>query len=280
MLRLVKTINKHVNELTPDELKELDWASVPNSQYSTMRHDLLLLVTDMDKVFENIPCEDIENGLALKVIKRALGNGTTNHFKDLILREIVDEWCTVEFIQKNFGFFQRLRDKGCYQYFELALAQKGIINLNTINVSYDIVDWYILNDNRIGQDSLFQYLKDTNHLAVSIGEIPDYTPICLPDEMLKELRLPYPGDCWISKSEYLIDAPVASLGKDLVHLSDKIYWKDALDLYRKGVIEYDTVSCIWCDIFDEHPHLVEEAGLFSTTFMRPGRDMSRTRGFK
>ena len=280
MLRLVKTVNKHVNELTPDEIKELEWSSVPNSQYKELRHDLLLLVSDMDKVFENIPCEDIENGLALKVIKRALGDGTNNHFKDLILREIVDEWCTVEFIKKNFGFFQRLRDKGSYQYFELALAQKGIINLNTINVSYDIVDWYIINDNCIGQESLFQYLKDTNHLAVNVREIPYYTPICLPNDMLKELRLPCPGDCWVSKSEYKIDPPVKSMEKDLDNFSDKIYWDDAVDLYRKGVIQYETVVCLWCDIFNEHPHLVEEAGIFSTTFMRPGRDMSKTRGFK
>ena len=279
MLRLVKIVNKHVNDLTPEEIKELDWTSVPNSQYQELRHDLLLLVSNMDKVFENIPCTDIENSLALKVIKRAMDAGTSNHFKDLILREIVDEWCSNEFIQKNIGFFQRLRDKGSFQYFELALAQKGIINLNTINVSYDIVDWHILNDNRIGQEQLFQYLKDTNHLAVSIGEIPDYTPICLPDEMLKELRLPYPGDCWISKSSYEIDPPVNSLYKDLDHLPDRIYWNYALDLYRKGVIHYDSISSIWCEIFDEHPHLTEEAGLFSTTFMRPGRDMSRTRGF-
>lgn len=279
MLRLVKRVNKHVNDLTPSEIKELEWGSVPNSQYQTMRHDLLLLVDDMDKVFENIPCTDIENGLALKVIKRALGKGTNNHFKDLILREIVDEWCTVEFIKSNFGFFQRLRDKGTYQYYEIALVQKGVINLNTINVRYDILDWNILNDNRVGQDSLFQYLKDTNHLAVSVRDIPNYTPICLPSEMLKELRLPYPGECYISKSDYEIDPPVNSLYKDLDFFEDKIFWDDALDLYRKGVIAYDSIASIWCDIFDEHPHLTDEAGLFSTTFMRPGRDMSRTRGF-
>lgn len=279
MLRLVKTVNKHVNELTEEELTQLEWKSVPPSQIKTMRHDLILLVDDMDLVFENIPCTEIENSLALKMIKKAIKEGTTNHFKDIIIRDIVEDWCTNEFIERNMGFFQRLRDKGIYQYYELELARKGVVNLNTINVSYDILDWYILNDNRIGQDSLFQFLKDTNHLALSVQDIPDYAPICLPNEMLKELHLPYPGECYLYKSNYDIDAPEQSLEDDLHHLADKIYWDDALDLYRKGVIQYDTVACLWGEIFNEYPHLAEEAGIFSTTFMRPGRDMSRTRGF-
>lgn len=281
MVRLVKEIDKAVNDLTPEELSELDWSSVLDTEIKTIREELYLHCTDPDRIFSNIPCTDMSNSTALQLIKNAMNarKVPSAYYRDLVLRELIDEWCTAEFIRHNMGFFQRIRNKELLQHSEVALAQKGIVNINSINVSYDIIDWYILNDVRISTDERFQYLKNTNHLASNIRDIPCYTPICLNSKQLEELKLPAPFECYVSRSDYEPDAPDYKMTDDIPKLPNKIYWDEALDMYLKGMICYETVSTIWCDIYDQHPHLHQDAGLFSTTFMRPGMDMKTTRGF-
>lgn len=280
MLRLIEEVDKTVNELTLEEVKRLEWSTVPDSELAVLRDDYILLCDRSERIFNMRKCDSMSNSTALKLIYKAAFEEyplTAKHYTDLCLREAVEEWCSDEFLKKNIGFFQRIRNKDKFPYFEIALAQCGIININTIDVPYSNIDAFQLNDIRISTEERFEFLKKTNFLAYHIKDIPEYVPICLPNNILQELNLPYPGDCYINKSDYEIDPPSIDMMQDLPVLKDKLYWDEVLDLYLKGMIKYETVSNIWADIFEEYPHLTEST-LFSSSFMRPGMNMKTTRG--
>lgn len=276
MLRIIFHVNMKVHELTPLELKGLDWDSVHEGEMETMPEEFVLQCPEYTQITHARPIDSLSPKGAWSVILASLDSMThvSTFYSDLALAETITDWCTKEYIMSNIGLFRRLLNSNALPNAVLAIVKHGVFNINDIVVPYEAITEEVINSRGISQDERFQFLKDSNWLYLNTEE--NYiSPVLLTCDRMKELKLPELHELYVDRDSSIIGYNLQDkIDCELKTISSKITWDDTVQMYYNEQISLETAIHIWNEFFNEFPHIMDY--IRNTTYLKRSMSVSYT----
>lgn len=285
MVTLVYEVQKEPWELTESELKHnLDWETVTPEQFQNMPEEYFVYVPDIKMITDNRSIDSMSEAAAFNLLRRLVKEckkPTNRWFMDNSISAFLKYWCSTEFLMINIVKIKRLLSSIDMHLSSsyVSLVHKGVLDINEVDINFGSFSHDELNLISIPVNSRFHFLKSTNYLYLNIHDYND-EPIALPCCMIQELGLPVPNvSITVSQSD-TEDYYWGSEAKNIRNAfgDSPVQWDLVLQLYFEGKLNYDDIQYVWMTIFEEYPHLIEDAGLSSITFKREGQPTNSSKG--
>lgn len=248
MLRIVIEVDKDPWDLTRDELEGLEYDSISDDQYSRMPENFMRSVP-LEKLVEKRDFSTVSYKTVLSLLRVNLYHvSNTSYYYDTVVSDALLNWCSTDFIQKNFVSIIRHMDDTNFQRTWMALIEHGVVNINDVNLSFHYIKDKFLNSTSISIQERKTFLKSTNYLCKDLSDYgsEDFV-VLLPCQDLKDLNLPAP-EYSINTSDivYYIDI------NDVNYLNSTnkdITWDSVVEMFYSNKITYRTVAIVWDYIF-------------------------------